>query len=79
MEFPIGHHCRQTDALEKPDFVFKLHVPNVRREGSLLQPNCPLVIASSQEVGRYRGRRGDSTSPGGEHEIPPTMHGELCR
>jgi hypothetical protein len=29
MQLSIGHHCRQTDALEKPDFVFELHDPHV--------------------------------------------------
>lgn len=42
MELSIGHHRRQTDALEKPDFVFELHVPNVSRNARLLQSNCLL-------------------------------------
>ena len=48
MELSVGHHCRQTDALEEPDFVFELHNPNLSREGTLLQPNCIRTLAAGQ-------------------------------
>ena len=47
MELSIGHHRRQTDALEVPDCIFEFHDPNVSPEARLLQPNCLLTGGGS--------------------------------
>jgi hypothetical protein len=57
MEFPIGHHCRQTDALEEPDFVFELHEAHVSREARLLQHYCLLTTLVSVMLNPFASLR----------------------